>query len=87
MGYRRLLREYVESLRKCASKRYQIFHRNAKLLLRDFFPIAFPVRYSRTIVAFNCIYQLPEAVGIGINSLECIFKLVNFTDLTMPIKI
>ena len=47
----------------------------------------FPVTYSRTIVAFNCIYQLPEAVGSGINSLECIFKLVKFTVLTTPIKI
>ena len=26
-----------------------------------FFPIALPVTYSRAIVAFNCIYQLPEA--------------------------
>ena len=52
-----------------------------------FFPIAFPVTYSRTIVAFNCIYQLPEAVGSGINSLECIFKLVKFTVLTTSIKI
>ena len=51
------------------------------------FPIAFPVTYSRTIVAFNCIYQLPKAVGSGINSLECIFKLVKFTVLTTPIKI
>ena len=47
----------------------------------------FPVTYSRTIVAFICIYQLPEAVGSGINSLECIFKLVKFTVLTTPIKI
>ena len=52
-----------------------------------FFAIAFPVTYSRMIVAFNCIYQLPEAAGSGINSLECIFKLVKFTVLTTPIKI
>ena len=52
-----------------------------------FFPIVFPVTYSHTIVAFNCIYQLPEAVGSGINSLECIFKLVKFTVLTTSIKI
>ena len=52
-----------------------------------FFPIAFPVTYSRAIAAFNCIYQLPEAAGSGINSLECIFKLVKFTVLITPIKI
>ena len=52
-----------------------------------FFPIASPVKYSCTIVAFNWIYQLPKAVGSGINSLECIFKLVKFTVLTTPIKI
>ena len=38
----------------------------------------FSVTYSRTIVAFNCIYQLPEAVGSGINSLECTFKVVKY---------
>ena len=43
--------------------------------------------YYRTIVAFNCIYQLPEAVGSGINSLECTFKVVKLTVLTTPIKI
>ena len=47
----------------------------------------FPVTYSRTIVAFNCIYQWPEAVGSGINSLECTFKLVKLTVLITPIKI
>ena len=52
-----------------------------------FFPIASPVMYSSMIVAFNCIYQLPKAVGSGINSLECIFKLVKFTVLITPIKI
>ena len=52
-----------------------------------FFPIASPVTYSCTIVAFNCIYQLTKAVGSGINSLECIFKLVKFTVLITPIKI
>ena len=52
-----------------------------------FFTVAFPVTYSRTIVALNCIYQLPEAVGSGINSLEHILKLVNFMVLTTPIKI
>ena len=52
-----------------------------------FFSIASPVMYSCTIVAFNCIYQLPKAVGSGINSLECIFKLVKFTVLITPIKI
>ena len=47
----------------------------------------FPVTYSRTIVAFKCIYQLPEAVGSGINYLECTFKVVKFTVLITPIKI
>ena len=61
-----------------------------KILLRDifFFQLLFPWRTPvRLLLLTVSIYQLPEAAGSGINSLECIFKLVKFTVLTTPIKI